>query len=291
MEKRIIFYFSATGNSLYVAKSLLQEPAPKGEGRYEGEDGEALSIPRLMKQGKLDFEAEEIGFVYPIYMHIPPYMVQQFIQKVHLKADYFFAVPTYGARAPKVSEIWQGIAERSGYHFDYIRPVIMVDNWLHHFNMDDQKAMDKHIPEQLALVKADLAGHRHYIEPVSEADRELHDTAYRQSGLYKTHGFRFHSERHFVVTDACVRCGICTRVCPRGNWRVGEKKAETSGQCDYCLACIHACPQKAIQFADLHDAFLVPEANPNSRYRNPNVGIKEIVAANNQHGSRLGIRS
>lgn len=289
MMKRIIFYFSATGNSLYVANSLARCPSPKGgdgnkgEGCPEGGECEALSIPQLMKDGKFDFEAEEIGFVYPIYMHIPPYMVQQFIQKAHLKADYFFAVPTYGARAPKVSEIWQGIAEKAGYHFDYIRPVKMVDNWLHHFNMDDQKAMDKHIPEQLAQVKADLAGRRHYIEPVSEADRELHDTAYVQSGLYRTHGFRFHSENHFVVTDACIRCGICTKVCPRGNWRLGEKKAETSGECDYCLSCIHNCPRKAIQFADLHDSFLVPEANPNSRYRNPKVSLKEIIAANNQH--------
>lgn len=271
MKKRIIFYFSATGNSLYVANEL------------KGEDGEALSIPQLMKNGEFDFEAEEIGFVYPIYMHIPPFMVQQFIQKAHLKADYFFAVPTFGARAPMVSEIWQDIAEKAGYHFDYIRPVMMVDNWLHHFNMDDQKKMDKHIPEQLAQVKADLAVRRHYIQPVTDEDREIHNSAYHWSGLDKTHGFRFHSEKHFVVTDACIKCGICTKVCPRGNWRLGEKKAETSGQCDYCLACIQNCPKKAIQFADLHDEFLKPEENPNARYRNPHVSVRQIELANNQH--------
>lgn len=101
MKKRIIFYFSATGNSLYVANQL------------KSADGEALSIPQLMKNGEFDFEAEEIGFVYPIYMHIPPFMVQQFIAMANLKADYFFAVPTYGARAPMVSEIWQNIAEKA----------------------------------------------------------------------------------------------------------------------------------------------------------------------------------
>lgn len=61
MIKRIIFYFSATGNSLYVANQL------------KGGDGEALSIPQLMKNKEFDFEAEEIGFVYPIYAHTAIY--------------------------------------------------------------------------------------------------------------------------------------------------------------------------------------------------------------------------
>lgn len=47
--KRIILYFSATGNSLYVANEL------KGDG------GEALSIPQLMKSGATNCEAKETG--------------------------------------------------------------------------------------------------------------------------------------------------------------------------------------------------------------------------------------
>ena len=42
-----------------------------------------------------------------------------------------------------------------------------------------------------------------------------------------------------------------------------------------CLACIHACPQKAIQFT-------FPEKNPHARYRNPHVSLKDIIAANCQ---------
>lgn len=68
-QKRTVLYFTGTGNSLYVAKELA------------GKDGETLSIPQLMKQKRFVIEADEIGIVYPIYGHYPPYMVRQFIQK------------------------------------------------------------------------------------------------------------------------------------------------------------------------------------------------------------------
>ena len=68
-SKRIIFYFTGTGNSLYIARQLA------------GENAELLSIPQMVKRGKYEFEADEIGIVYPIYGHMPPYMVRQFIRK------------------------------------------------------------------------------------------------------------------------------------------------------------------------------------------------------------------
>ncbi len=84
-KKRIILYFTATGNCLYVARQLA------------GENAELLSILQLVKQGRYELEADEIGIVYPIYGHMPPNMVRQFIQKARLKAGYKFAVLTYGA--------------------------------------------------------------------------------------------------------------------------------------------------------------------------------------------------
>lgn len=58
-----------------------------------------VEYPQMVKRGKYEFEADEIGIVYPIYGHMPPYMVRQFIRKAKLKAEYKFAVLTYGASA------------------------------------------------------------------------------------------------------------------------------------------------------------------------------------------------
>ena len=110
-NKRIIFYFTGTGNSLHIARQLAEEHT------------ELLSIPQMVKRGKYDFEADEIGIVYPIYGHMPPYMVRQFIQKAKLKAGYKFAVLTYGARKCDAVEIWDGISRKAGNAFDYINTI------------------------------------------------------------------------------------------------------------------------------------------------------------------------
>lgn len=46
------FYFTGTGNSLYVEK----EP-----------DEEIKSIPQVIKEDRLEFSAESIGIVCPVY--------------------------------------------------------------------------------------------------------------------------------------------------------------------------------------------------------------------------------
>lgn len=82
----------------------------------------------MVKQGRYDFEVDEIGIVYPIYGHMPPYMVRRFIQQAKLKAGYKFAVLTYGARKCDAVEIWDDISRKAGNVFDCIGTIVMVDN-------------------------------------------------------------------------------------------------------------------------------------------------------------------
>lgn len=42
------------------------------------------------------------------------------------------------------------------------------------------------------------------------------------------------------------------------------------------MACIHACPQKAIRLT-------IPQKDPQARYRNAQVTLAQIIAANNQN--------
>ena len=100
-KKRIILYFTGTGNCLYVARELADEHT------------ELLSIPQLVKQGRYTFEADEIGIVYPVYGHMPSNMVREFIKKAQLKAGYKFAVLTYGNRKCSSVEIWDDVSTTS----------------------------------------------------------------------------------------------------------------------------------------------------------------------------------
>ena len=271
-KKRIILYFTATGNCLYVARQLA------------GENAELLSIPQLVKQGRYAFEADEIGIVYPIYGHMPPNMVREFIKKARLKAAYKFAVLTYGARKCDAVEIWDRVSRNAGNSFDYINTIVMVDNWLPNFDMNEQIKMDKHIPENLQKIAADIRARRRWHEPVTEEERQMHRGFMQLSGLDPEVGSLMKSEKYFTVTDACIGCAVCTEVCPRGNYELTSTGVKTQGDCDFCFACIQNCPQRAIKFAELpDDPFLAQgEKNPNARYRNEHVSLWSIKEANRQ---------
>ena len=249
-KKRIILYFTATGNSLYVARQL----------------------------------ADEIGIVYPIYGQMPPNMVRRFIQKARLKAAYKFAVLTYGNMQFVAAGIWDELSRKSGNAFDYITSILMVDNWLPNFDMNEQIKIDKHIPESLERITADIAARKHEIPPTEERARQLFDRFIRDRGLDPEVGYLMHSEDYFVVTDACIGCAVCTEVCPRGNYELTSTGVKTKGDCDFCFACIQNCPQKAIKFAELPDSpFLAHgEKNPDARFRNEHVSLWSIKEANRQ---------
>lgn len=270
--KRVILYFTGTGNCLYVARQL------------GGKDSMLMSIPQLMKQNDIEIEADEIGIVYPIYGHMPPNMVRQFIKKAKLKANYKFAVLTYGNRKCNAVEIWDNISRQAGVAFDYINTIIMVDNWLPNFDMNEQILIDKHIPENLDRISGDISSRKHWHEPVTEEEREQHQGFLERTGINPEIGFVLQSENYFTVTDACIGCGACTNVCPKGNYRFTSQGIKTEGNCEFCFACIQNCPQKAIQFVkNENDPFLRNgEKNPNARFRNEHISLMDIKLSNNQ---------
>lgn len=270
-KKRVVLYFTGTGNCLYVARQLA------------GKEGEILSIPQLMRKKQFEIEADEIGLVYPIYGHMPPYMVREFIKKAQLKAEYKFAVLTYGMRKCNAVEIWDGISRKAGNVFDYIGTIVMVDNWLPNFDMNEQMKIDKHIPENLAKITSDLSNRRRWHEPVTQEEREQHEGFMSLSGLDPEVGFLMKADRSFRVTDDCIHCGICTYVCPRGNYQLTGQGVKMQGDCEFCFACIQNCPQRAIQFKNEDGTWPDgSEKNPNARYRNENVSLMELKLANNQ---------
>ena len=253
----MVFYFTGTGNSLYIAKQLEECP---------------VSIPQARKQHPSEYTAERIGIVAPIYGHEMPQMVKDFLKETVFHTDYFYIILTYGNRHGGAAELAKQFCDAFGVTVNYINVIQMVDNWLPSFDMNEQKALDKQIPQQLAPILADLKAKRNAISPVTDADRAAH-----RQFLARTSQMPADAWQHLLkISDACIGCGICEKVCPSGSIRVENGKAvHHAGNCQTCLACTHACPQKAIGLA-------VPEKNPNARYRNEYISLQEIISANNQ---------
>ncbi len=255
----MVFYFTGTGNSLYVAKYL---------------DGERISIPQASRQEHPVFDAETIGVVCPVYGHEMPAMVKDFLKKTEFHTAYFYLILTYGRIHGGAAELAENFLDSCGKKADYINTIMMVDNFLPGFDMKEQIAInpEKKVEEHMASIKADIDGRVCYKQPASQEDWDWH-----QAFLDRTAGAPV-KKPLYVVTDECIGCEICARVCPAGCICLeGQKAVHTGENCQVCMACIHHCPKNAIQLT-------IPEKNPGARYHNAHIGLMEIVEANNQRG-------
>ena len=253
----MVFYFTGTGNSLYAARQLEDNP---------------VSIPQVMREGTLTFQAETIGVVCPVYGQEVPAMVKEFLKKTSFQTDYFYMVLTYGNRHGGAVELARELCRSCGIEPAYMNVLLMADNWLPSFDMEEQKRLDKNVEGQLAAIREDVRARRRLIAPVTDSDRAAH-----QEFLSRMSQMPEDAWQHLLlVTEDCVGCGICERVCPSGSIHVTDGKAvHTPGKCQTCLACIHACPHRAIQLT-------VPEKNPEARYRNEHVTLEEIIRSNSR---------
>ena len=255
-----ILYFTGTGNSLFVAKQFAAE---------------RISITQALKNNEFAYQDDEIGIVCPLYCHMPPKIVQEFLNKATLSANYLFVIFTYGNRKCDAFEWMDEFMKARGLNCNYIDAVKMIDNFLPTFDMEEQMALDKNIEAQGKTVLANVKNHKTGYEKTT-AEEALHHQKIMKMAEETPELF---DGTLLKITENCTSCGICELVCPNGNYSFSVSEGKTvrkEGACDYCQACAQNCPQKAI----------IPgktDKNPNARFRNPQISLQELVEANSVH--------
>lgn len=248
-----IFYFTGTGNSLSIAKQM---------------GGKLFSIPLMLAKGELSHEDDAIGLVFPCYYFNIPAIVNEFVSRASLSANYFFAVMTYGNTSGLGLEKLKKTAKLAGIGFHYTNEILMTDNFLPAFDIKKQIALEgkKEIEKNTATILNDIKYRK-----VNSVKKKGILTRIVAAVVSKTLSLNGQEDKNFRVDKSCISCGTCLKVCPRSNIISVDGKPTYRHKCEYCLSCIHACPITAIHIKG--------EKN-SARFRNKNVSLEEIINSN-----------
>lgn len=252
----MVFYFTATGNSLYIAKRLDEKP---------------VSIVQASRHNQTEISDGCVGIVFPIYAGRAPKIVIDFLKNSTIKTDYLYFIGTYGNSDSAICKTLPEECKRLGIQIDYINTISMVDNYLPVFDMEQEMKKDKDIEKKINEIIADISVQKKFIPKPTKQGLRLAKQVWvmEKLRLMVNDGSQLKLD-----TKKCSGCGICKKVCPLNNIIIGNGIAvRKNAKCEYCLACAQHCPQKAITMKR-------GEKNPNARYRNEHITLQEIMESN-----------
>lgn len=233
----MIYYFSGTGNSEWVARQLAEKTHDTA--RSMADMVKAHIVPPPIG------ENDVLGIVFPVYAWSAPKYVTDFVKriKVHKKA-FVFAVAT--------------CESETGFAFAWLRPyirihsrysVVMPNNYVVWGYGTNNKAYHRRVIENARAALGPIAGS-------ILARRKESKVSFTALPLLKSFViaplFRLsRSDRRFYADDKCIGCGKCEAVCPISDIRlVNGRPVWQHKKCMQCCACINRCPVKAIQYGN-----------------------------------------
>ena len=252
MSKNVIFCYSGSGNCLDIAKNIAK--------RLGDTD---IVMMRAEPEVKDVRGAKRVGFVFPCYAGGLPGDVEKFVSELRVDPEsYTFGVVSYagypGVGMAKINDIvpldyWAGISHQCSC-------IWLMPHTLMLPMLDASRAQER--SEKLAAKIADDVLYVKHLSgrPLSNPVNALEAKAWPMLSGKKA--------AKMTVTDSCVGCGQCARLCPRGNISIANGRASIGTNCIGCLSCLQYCPKQAI---NMGGATVKRE-----RYHNPNVSAADL---------------
>ncbi|MBP1640520.1 MAG: hypothetical protein H6Q17_2103 [Bacteroidetes bacterium] len=243
----MIFYFSGTGNSRWVATQLSAHFSDTLYSIGEYERKESPLAPTF--EVKPD---EKIGFVFPVYSWGVPPVVTRFIADMQLEGynrQPVYCIMTCGDECGYTNRMFTRAIKAKRLETKHIYSIIMPNSYIcmKGFDVDSKEVQAR----KIEMAKIELPRVMSAIENDQSIDFYTKGKRFLRikSGLiYKLFAKHALSDKPYRCGDACTSCGKCVKVCPVNNIGLVAGKPVWKGNCTQCLACIHVCPTRAIEY-------------------------------------------
>lgn len=234
----MILYFSGTGNSKYAAQRIA-----------DGLGDTLCSMNERIKAG--DTSPVETGsrlvIVTPTYAWRIPRLVRDWLLHTELHgATQVWFVMTCGSEIGSADRYNRALCEEKGLTCMGTAQLIMPENYIAMFNAPQPEEARQIVARAEPDIDRAIAAIRE--ERAFPPTRcKLYDRFMSGPANPIFYGC-FVKDRAFAVSDACIGCGQCARLCPTNNITLREGKPVWGGDCTHCMACICRCPAEAIEY-------------------------------------------
>ena len=253
-----LFYYTGTGNSLWVARTLAKEL------------GDAGIFPISRISGDVPGpEAEAVGIIFPVHIWGVPRRVIAFVEGLRKDpARYYFAVAVNAGQVAATLLQLKKIMYAGGMTLSSGFDIVMPSNYIPWGGPGPKEKRAGRIAAARDKVKTIAAA-------VAKKEQRPPERGPLWQNILLTGINRLSFSRvpamdkGFWVDEKCNACGVCKAVCPCGNIELKEGRPSWLHRCEQCLACIQWCPREAIQFGKKTPRY--------ERYHHPEVTLKDMT--------------
>jgi formate hydrogenlyase subunit 6/NADH:ubiquinone oxidoreductase subunit I/flavodoxin len=291
-----IHYFTGTGNSLTVARTLANKLGATLHPMAAALNRDALSI-----------ESDALGLVFPVYHKSIPLILKRFVEKLErIEGTYLFAVYTYGdspgLAARHLTDLIEArggrVAAGFGVHmpYNYLTPTRIFRDMVGSFTLreisdEKRRTLIAEAPATIDRIAAYIRARKSgALEVTADPLTRLADSLnlpetlaksiwLKVAGVANPPNVPFLESRQwmdeaFYADETCIGCATCAHICPVRNIQMIDDPAishpipEWHHRCEQCFACLQWCPQVAIQFG--------ANTTGKLRYHHPDITLADM---------------
>ncbi|MCQ2558751.1 MAG: EFR1 family ferrodoxin [Oscillospiraceae bacterium] len=251
--KNIIYCYSGSGNCLDMAKNIAAMLGSTD-----------IVMMRAYPEINDASSYDRVGFVFPCYGGGLPGEVESYVKDIQIAPNaYKFAVVQYagymGCGLHKIDRIvgldyWAGVS-------NHCSAIWLMPHYLT-FPPTSLSGAQKRSEAAAAKIALDIVAQKKSSKKPPKRILNQAESAGFQKINQKING-------KMCVSDQCVACGQCVKLCPKGNIHLVAGKASIGKNCIGCMSCIEYCPQKAINVGKI--------TKKRERFHNANVAAADLM--------------